>query len=202
NIIEIEKSFNCLLIRNTNTSLFPVAIFKDKDERFIIFGQQIINLNVLTVVLLRDDIVKGLNGSEMKPQKLFIEYFQAELDNQVKLTASNIHIITITAQKLPDQLEFPSIALREKLKEAIHDHYKFWKARQREKTKIPEYFILAGAGEGKSRTAQELPRLLIECTDSDADLQNCLKDALVFNLSFKNGTKLIWGDEIMSSKAI
>ncbi|CAG8551668.1 12974_t:CDS:2 [Funneliformis caledonium] len=56
------------------------------------------------------------------------------------------------------------------------------------KTKIPEYFILAG-------TAQELPRLLIECADS-------LKDALVFNLSFENGTKLIRGDEIMSSKAI
>ncbi|CAG8577635.1 530_t:CDS:2 [Funneliformis caledonium] len=131
----------------------------------------------------------------------------------------NIHIIAITAQKLPDQLEFrnphplligsgsiwdfqASIALREKLKDAIHDHYKFWKAGQREKTKIPEYFILAGAEEGKSRTAQELPRLLIECADSDADLQNRLKDALVFNLSFENGTKLIRGDEITSSKAI
>ncbi|CAG8485785.1 16152_t:CDS:2 [Funneliformis mosseae] len=124
----------------------------------------------------------------------------AELDNQVKFTASNIHIIA-TAQKLPDQLEFrnphplligsgsiwdfqASNALRGKLKEAIHDQYKFWKVEQREKTKIPEYFILAGAGE-------VMPTYKI-----------ALKDALVFNLSFENGTKLIRGEEDISSNAI
>ncbi|CAG8641889.1 5740_t:CDS:2 [Funneliformis caledonium] len=208
----------------TCSALQFVAIFKDKVERFVIFDQHIINLNVLTVVLLRDYICekkKVDNSDDIKLWKVnfdeekikdknFIEYFQAELDNQVKFTAT---------QKLPDQLEFrnphplligsgsiwdfqASNALRGKLKEAIHDHYKFWKAEQREKTKIPEYFILAGAGEGKSRTAQELPKLLIECAESDADLQNRLKDALVFNLSFENGTKLIRGEENISSNAI
>src|SRR5436190_24033192 len=62
------------------------------------------------------------------------------------------------------------------------------------KTTIPQYFILAGAGERKSRTAQELPKLLIECTN-DVDLKNRLKSALVFNLSFENKTKLIQTQE-------
>ncbi|CAG8702519.1 13720_t:CDS:2, partial [Funneliformis mosseae] len=51
----------------------------------------------------------------------------AELDNQVKFTVSNIHIITNTV--VPFGLK-ASIALRKKLKEAIYDHYKFWKAGQ------------------------------------------------------------------------
>ncbi|CAG8727557.1 317_t:CDS:2, partial [Funneliformis mosseae] len=55
----------------------------------------------------------------------------AELDNQVKFTVSNIHIITNTAQKLPVKLEF-------------RNPYLLLIAGQREKTKIPEYFILAG----------------------------------------------------------
>ncbi|CAG8483219.1 9293_t:CDS:2 [Funneliformis caledonium] len=107
-------------------------------------------------VLTKDDIVKDFKESEMKLQKLFIEYFQVELDNQ--------------------------------------------KARQCEKTKIPEYLILAEAGEGKSYTAQECLRLLIKYTNSNADLQNCLIDVFIFNLSFEDGTKLIWEDEIMSFK--
>ncbi|CAG8506857.1 10465_t:CDS:2, partial [Acaulospora colombiana] len=82
-----------------------------------------------------------------------------------------------------------SEALKQELKDAIRDHFKFWKAGQRDKTRIPQYFILAGAGEGKSRTAQELPKLLIECTN-DVDIQNRLRSALVFNLVFDNGTKL------------
>ncbi|CAG8671468.1 4651_t:CDS:2, partial [Acaulospora morrowiae] len=73
-----------------------------------------------------------------------------------------------------------------------------WK---RDKTTIPQYFFLAGAGEGKSRTAQELPKLLIECTN-DVDLENRLRSALVFNLSFENGTKLLWSDEKSASNAI
>jgi hypothetical protein len=95
-----------------------------------------------------------------------------------------------------------SEALKNELKDAIRDHFKFWKAGQLEKTKIPQYFILAGAGEGKSRTAQELPKLLLKCTNDDVDLQNRLKSALVFNLSFENGTKLLRGEEIDSSHAI
>ncbi|CAG8438877.1 10974_t:CDS:2 [Acaulospora colombiana] len=83
-----------------------------------------------------------------------------------------------------------SETLKQILKNAIRDHFKFWKAGQLDKIKIPQYFILAGAGEGKSRTAQELPNLLIEYTNDDINLQNRLKSAFVFNISFENGTKL------------
>ncbi|CAH1761492.1 17105_t:CDS:2 [Entrophospora sp. SA101] len=65
-----------------------------------------------------------------------------------------------------------------------------------DKTTIPEYFILAGAGEGKSHTAQELPKMLIECATNNTSLQTCLKDVLTFNLSFENGTRLFWGEVI------
>ena len=91
--------------------------------------------------------------------------------------------------------------MKQTLKDAVHDHFKYWKAGQLDKVKIPQYFILAGAGEGKSRTAQELPKLLIECTN-DVDLQDRFKSALVFNLSFENGTNLIRTAETDVYKAI
>jgi hypothetical protein len=95
-----------------------------------------------------------------------------------------------------------SEALKNELKDAIHDHFRYWKAGQLDKSKIPQYYILAGAGEGKSRTAQELQNLLIECTNDNVVLQDQLRSALVFNLSFENGTKLLQGIEKISSHAI
>lgn len=95
-----------------------------------------------------------------------------------------------------------SEALINELKDAIRDHFEFWEIGQFDKSKIPQYFILAGAGEGKSRTAQELQNLLIECTNDNVVLQNRLRSALVFNLSFENGTKLLRGVEKTSSHAI
>ncbi|CAB4375764.1 unnamed protein product [Rhizophagus irregularis] len=49
--------------------------------------------------------------------------------------------------------------------------------------------------------AQELPKLLIKCTN-DTDLQDRLESALVFNLSFENETKLLRMVETNSSSAI
>jgi hypothetical protein len=42
-----------------------------------------------------NDIKTKLNGIRMKPQKLFSEYFEAELDNKVGFSVSNIHIIIV-----------------------------------------------------------------------------------------------------------
>ncbi|CAG8787843.1 36376_t:CDS:2, partial [Gigaspora margarita] len=140
-------------------------------------------------------------------------------------TAEHIHIIVeppppaTTARNLPETLKYrdpqpllkssgsswdfqASDTLRQKLKNAIRDHFKFWKAGQLNKMKIPQYFILAGAGEGKSRTAQELPNLLIEYTNDDVILQNRLKSALVFSLSFENETQLLRMVETDGSRAI
>jgi hypothetical protein len=130
----MEKSFNCLLLRNTKEMIdFSVPIYKEKDEKgkdekFTMFGNHKINLNILTAITLRnyicdklkvanygdmklwkvdvdedeikdvstdDDIEKKLKGRHMKPRNLFSEYFEAELDNKVKFTVSNIHIFAI-----------------------------------------------------------------------------------------------------------
>ena len=125
----MEKSFNCLLVKNTNETYdIPVSIFKDNDGRFTMFDNSKIKLNGLTVVLLRDHICKNKNianyddvklwkvnvdedkikdvfteddiktklkGSQMKPRELFSKYFEAELDNKVEFTVTNIHIFSI-----------------------------------------------------------------------------------------------------------
>ncbi|CAG8534814.1 6778_t:CDS:2 [Acaulospora morrowiae] len=128
-------------------------------------------------------------------------------------------IYSFFAQNLPETLKYrdpqpllkgsssswdfqASEALKQNLKDAIRNHFKFWKAGQLDKVKIPQYFILAGAGEGKSRTAQELSNLLIEYTNDNVDLQNRLKSAFVFNLSFENGTRYIRSLETDNSRAI
>ncbi|CAG8631663.1 229_t:CDS:1, partial [Paraglomus occultum] len=74
------------------------------------------------------------------------------------------------------------------LREALITHYENFMLGKTDKGSIPVYMILSGAGTGKSRTATELQGLAIECTDDQPELCNRLKEALVFNLSFENGT--------------
>ncbi|RHZ89391.1 hypothetical protein Glove_15g40 [Diversispora epigaea] len=169
----------------------------------------------LETKIYAENIKEQYQGVMLSPFKTVGKYFHE--------STSNIQIIVqppvTTARNLPETLEYrdpqpllkgsgsswdfqASEALKQKLKNAIRDHFKFWKAGQREKTTIPQYFILAGAGEGKSRTAQELPKLLIECTNDDVDLQNRLRSDLVFNLSLENGTILLRKVENNSSYAI
>ncbi|CAJ0894735.1 15506_t:CDS:2, partial [Entrophospora sp. SA101] len=64
-----------------------------------------------------------------------------------------------------------------------------------DKTLIPIYLILAGSGTGKSRIATELLQLAKDCAVNHSELQERLKSALVFNISFENGTALDINDE-------
>ncbi|CAG8472747.1 13632_t:CDS:1, partial [Gigaspora rosea] len=80
----------------------------------------------------------------------------------------------------------------------------YWKNGQIDKTYIPLYFLLSGAGTGKSRTANELPRLAKEYAEDigDADLKKALEKPFVFNVSFENGTPLNLTEEKAPTQAI
>ncbi|RPB18225.1 hypothetical protein L211DRAFT_141002 [Terfezia boudieri ATCC MYA-4762] len=79
---------------------------------------------------------------------------------------------------------------------AVTEHYNYYKQGLIDKTTIPLYIILAGAGMGKSRHANEFHRTV--CSSLDSDLANPasevlvgrLKNAWVFHVSFENGTAI------------
>ncbi|CAJ0644800.1 14787_t:CDS:10 [Entrophospora sp. SA101] len=74
-------------------------------------------------------------------------------------------------------------------------HYENFISGRIDKTLIPIYLILAGSGTGKSRIATELLQLAKDCAVNHSELQERLKSALVFNISFENGTALDINDE-------
>jgi hypothetical protein len=80
--------------------------------------------------------------------------------------------------------------LKEPLRTTVTRYYEDYLERRLEKSTTPLFFMIAGAGEGKSRSANELPSILREEFASHAELKSRFKNALVFNISFENGTKL------------
>ncbi|RHZ64406.1 hypothetical protein Glove_325g15 [Diversispora epigaea] len=195
----------------------PGVVRKYNTEQLIAFfrGNEDLQLDDDDYAILRNEKITGCDFLQITEQKLERYGMKGGPASVLADFAKEIK----GARNLPETLEYrdpqpllkgsgsswdfqASEALKQKLKNAIRNHFKFWKAGQCEKTTIPQYFILAGAGEGKSRTAQELPKLLIECTNDDVDLQNRLRSALVFNLSLENGTKLLREVEKNSSHAI
>src|ERR1044072_6758262 len=72
-IIEMETSFNCLLLGD-NEILLPISINKynnNNNDRFIKFGQHIFNLKNLTVSLLRQQICETKGVSNFDNMKLW-----------------------------------------------------------------------------------------------------------------------------------
>ncbi|CAG8446398.1 6099_t:CDS:2 [Funneliformis mosseae] len=61
-----------------------------------------------------------------------------------------------------------------------------------DKTYIPIYLFLSGAGTGKSRNAEEFHRTAIACLseDEDLNLRKKIEDAFVFSVGFENGNSL------------
>lgn len=65
-----------------------------------------------------------------------------------------------------------------------------------DKTAIPLYFFLSGAGTGKSRNAAELHQTVYKCFNGhyfqrNEKLANLILDAFVFHVSFENGTSIL-----------
>lgn len=82
------------------------------------------------------------------------------------------------------------------LAENVIEHYAYFKNDQIDKTYIPMYFYLGGAGTGKSRHASEFARsvenavALYSNHPLYAEISERLKKQIVFNISFENGTPL------------
>jgi hypothetical protein len=86
----------------------------------------------------------------------------------------------------------PDPTLKEILQKEIREHYESFLQGKRDKSNIPLYLFLSGAGTGKSRNASEFHQTAISClsTSKDKDLLARIKDAYVFHVSYENGTSL------------
>lgn len=69
----------------------------------------------------------------------------------------------------------------------VNQHYEAYNARYWDKTNIPVYLFLSGAGTGKSRNAMEFHKTVIHCLP-DGELRQRLKNAWTFHVSLENGT--------------
>ncbi|GJJ78218.1 hypothetical protein EMPS_10577 [Entomortierella parvispora] len=75
------------------------------------------------------------------------------------------------------------------LRESIKDHYSDFFKGLRDKSTIPLYLFLCGAGTGKSRNAQEFHQSAILCLteEEDQELRSKIEHAWVFHVSLENG---------------
>jgi hypothetical protein len=77
------------------------------------------------------------------------------------------------------------------LRREIRDHYRKFREGLVDKTCMPLYLFLSGAGTGKSRNATEFHRTAMTCLgDEDEELREKLRNAWVFHTSFENGSSL------------
>jgi hypothetical protein len=77
------------------------------------------------------------------------------------------------------------------LRKEIRDHYRNFREGLVDKTCMPLYLFLSGAGTGKSRNATEFHRTAVNCLgDEDEELREKLRNAWVFHTSFDNGSSL------------
>lgn len=82
------------------------------------------------------------------------------------------------------------------LRDEIEKHFNHYINRHINKTTIPLYLFLSGAGTGKSRNASELHNSAYRCFDGTFsgkrkdDLAQWLKDPFVFHVTFENGTSI------------
>ncbi|KAF9996051.1 hypothetical protein BGZ65_008337, partial [Modicella reniformis] len=75
------------------------------------------------------------------------------------------------------------------LRDTTRSHHKDFFRGLRDKSTIPMYLFLCGAGTGKSRNAQEFHRSLISClAEEDKELKVMIENAWVFHVGFENGS--------------
>ncbi|GET03519.1 crinkler (CRN) family protein, putative [Rhizophagus clarus] len=91
----------------------------------------------------------------------------------------------------------PDPTLKEILQKAVRGHYESFLQGNIDKSHIPLYLFLSGAGTGKSRNANEFYQTAISClsVSKDKDLLARIKDAYVFHVSYENGTSLRPGED-------
>ncbi|KAF9101346.1 hypothetical protein BGX27_011512, partial [Mortierella sp. AM989] len=81
--------------------------------------------------------------------------------------------------------------LLQTLREEVREHFDHFRAGMFDKTYMPLYLFLSGAGTGKSRNASEFHRTAIQClTEEDVELRNRLQNAWVFHVSLESNTAI------------
>ncbi|CAI2187978.1 19029_t:CDS:2 [Funneliformis geosporum] len=82
--------------------------------------------------------------------------------------------------------------LYKELQYKLKEHYKYFLQKKIDKTYIPIYLFLSGAGMSKSRNAEEFHRTSIDCLSEDKDLKlrKIIENAFVFSVGFENGSNL------------
>ncbi|CAB5363761.1 unnamed protein product [Rhizophagus irregularis] len=80
--------------------------------------------------------------------------------------------------------------LEKKLRNNVRELYNVFKENKRDKSNTPIFFMVSGAGCGKSRNATEIPKILRRIFVNDLDLRPRLEDALIFAITLENGTKI------------
>jgi hypothetical protein len=78
--------------------------------------------------------------------------------------------------------------LEGELRKHVRDLYDLFKKNKRKKSNTPIFFMVSGAGCGKSRNATEFPKTLRKIFASDPELSPRLLEALIFNIPLENGT--------------
>ncbi|GBB92302.1 hypothetical protein RclHR1_00020005 [Rhizophagus clarus] len=86
----------------------------------------------------------------------------------------------------------PDPSLDQILRKEFKDHYSHFNQKRFDKAYMPIYFFLSGSGTGKSRNATEFYNTVLNCLNNEdnSELKNMIQNALVFNVSFENGTSL------------
>ncbi|KAF9424621.1 hypothetical protein BGZ76_003497 [Entomortierella beljakovae] len=82
----------------------------------------------------------------------------------------------------------PDPALYGILRNEISEHFEHFIAGEQDKTTIPLYLFLSGAGTGKSRNAQEFHHSAYQCLAGHDPLRTRIENAWVFHVSLENGT--------------
>ncbi|KAJ1563142.1 hypothetical protein HK096_001911, partial [Nowakowskiella sp. JEL0078] len=75
------------------------------------------------------------------------------------------------------------------IRNEMEQHFVHWKLNQIDKTTIPLYCVLDGAGSGKSKLLTELKTIAAKSVENK-ELRKRLQTVNVFNVSFENGTML------------
>ncbi|GES91215.1 crinkler (CRN) family protein, putative [Rhizophagus clarus] len=178
-----------------------------------------------------DDIKEKLGGELMNPRNFLSKYFNENSFNDDE-SKSAVHIIVqlLTTTGYPNKrprLDFDNIPidlslpptqllhgtgyywdyqeppeLENILRSEILTLYDLFKNNDRDKSNTPIFFMISGAGCGKSRNATELPNVLRRIFKDHSDLGPRLLNALVFNIPLENGTLLNTREEIKANVAI
>ncbi|RGB30700.1 hypothetical protein C1646_671492 [Rhizophagus diaphanus] len=95
-----------------------------------------------------------------------------------------------------------SSELEQELRKEVRGLYNVFKEDGREKTNTPIFFMASGAGCGKSRNATELPKILRKIFKDDPELEPRFQEALIFNISLENGTRINTAEELNANDVI